>query len=108
MRIKSAALWTLGMAVVLGMSIGVAYGLAGYVEYPTQELVSGLLPLDQLQLLPNYTNTDCIKPGMGLAGYNATNKIPGGLVSSAWVVGWVGGGWGRGIKRRGTERTVAA
>lgn len=26
MRIKSAALWTLGMAVVLGLSIGVAYG----------------------------------------------------------------------------------
>ena len=26
-------------------------GLAGFVEYPTQELVSGLLPLDQLQLL---------------------------------------------------------
>ena len=55
-------------------------GLAGYVDYPTQELVSGLLPLDQMDLLGNYTGTDCIKPGMGLPGYNATNKIPGGLV----------------------------
>jgi hypothetical protein len=45
--------------------------------------VSGLLPLDQLPLLANYTGTDCIKPGMGLAGYNATNKIPGGLVRTA-------------------------
>ncbi|KIZ02019.1 hypothetical protein MNEG_5943 [Monoraphidium neglectum] len=79
MRVKTAFLWTLGMAVVLGLAIGVAYGLAGFVEYPTQELVSGLLPLDQLPLLANYTGTDCIKPGMGLAGYNATNKIPGGL-----------------------------
>lgn len=26
MRIKTAALWTLGMAVVLGLSLGVAYG----------------------------------------------------------------------------------
>lgn len=26
MRMKTAALWTLGMAVVLGLSIGVAYG----------------------------------------------------------------------------------
>jgi hypothetical protein len=26
MRIKTAALWTLGMAAVLGLSIGVAYG----------------------------------------------------------------------------------
>jgi hypothetical protein len=160
MRIKSAALWTLGMAFVLGMSIGVAYGeraggktstrrfaiaapsvlafgagrlsssrrhaplsstsppnpppkkgLAGFVEYPTQELVSGLLPLDQLALLPNYTATDCVKPGMGLAGYNATNAIPGGLVGwrlitcmtllwpgrsitwGGWVSGFAAFGW---------------
>ncbi|GBF96088.1 hypothetical protein Rsub_08964 [Raphidocelis subcapitata] len=79
MRIKTAALWTLGMAVVLGLSIGVAYGLAGFVEYPTQELVSGLLPLDQLALLSNRSASDCIKPGEGLPGYNATNKISGGL-----------------------------
>jgi hypothetical protein len=59
-------------------------GLAGFVEYPTQELVSGLLPLDQLQLLSNYTGTDCIKPGMGLPGYNATNTISGGLVGGGF------------------------
>jgi hypothetical protein len=46
--------------------------------------VSGLLPLDQLQLLSNYTGTDCIKPGMGLPGYNATNTISGGLVGGGF------------------------
>ncbi|WIA33236.1 hypothetical protein OEZ86_006379 [Tetradesmus obliquus] len=72
LRIKNALLWTLAMAVVLGLAIGVAYGLAGYVEYPTQELLSGMLPLEQLPQLPNTTGR-CILPGQGFAGFSAAN-----------------------------------
>lgn len=89
MRVKSAALWTLGVAVVLGLAIGVAYGLAGYVDYPTQELVSGLAPLSALPAAAPEAaaaaaaagSSPCIKPGMGLPGFNATSsaKVPGNL-----------------------------
>lgn len=80
-------------------------GLAGFVEYPTQELVSGLLPLDQVPLLANYTGTACIKPGMSLAGYNATNKIPGGLVRCRAGAGRRSGS-GRGARAACTQRSL--
>jgi hypothetical protein len=194
MRIKTAALWTLGMAVVLGLSIGVAYGerrpacggamrahaqtglgvpcvahaqastqqerscpawrwsgsglrpepssgrclppgtchrsrftahgalrlppspnaphpllpgLAGFVEYPTQELVSGLLPIDQLASLSNRSASDCIKPGEGLPGFNATNKISGGLVGGGGGGGGRDWGLGGGPAVRGRRASLA-
>jgi hypothetical protein len=59
-------------------------GLAGYVEYPTQELVSGLMPLDTVQNLTSLS-TSCIKPGQGL--YNTTStSIRDHMVR---MVGWV-------------------
>lgn len=74
LRIKSAVMWTFAMAVVLGLAIGCAYGLAGYVEYPTQELVSGLLPLTDMAGLSTLS-TSCIKPGQGLPGFNSTTPV---------------------------------
>jgi hypothetical protein len=118
LRIKNAVLWTLAMAVVLGLAIGCAYGkwttsssagaqphhtqqpqhmaraciklpaaqpvfvcitgLAGYVEYPTQELVSGLYPLSEVPNMAALT-TKCIKPGQGL--YNSTSTVRDSMVS---------------------------
>jgi hypothetical protein len=60
-------------------------GLAGYVEYPTQELVSGLYPLSEV---PNMStlSTNCIKPGQG--SYNSTTTVRDNMVSSpgSWLV----------------------
>jgi hypothetical protein len=47
-------------------------GLAGYVEYPTQELVSGMLSLDQLPQLSTVQGR-CILPGQGFAGFSSAN-----------------------------------
>jgi hypothetical protein len=65
---------------VIGADLGIcnSAGLAGYVEYPTQELVSGLMPLNELQSINNLP-TACLKPGQGLAGFNST-AIRDGMV----------------------------
>ncbi|KAF8067363.1 LIMR family protein [Scenedesmus sp. PABB004] len=93
LRIKNALLWTAAMALVLGLAIGVAYGLAGYVEYPVQELTSGLLPLDALQRLASF-DTRCIVPGQGFAGFAAANAtrttacdaVGGSFVAKTWTL----------------------
>jgi hypothetical protein len=78
-------------------------GLAGYVDYPTQELVSGLLPLDDLGALASaaYNGSACIRPGMGLPGLNASAPISGSLVRKR------GGGrmgfWQREQKKQGNR-----
>ncbi len=73
-------------------------GLAGYVEYPTQELVSGLLPLDALGQLGNepYASATCITPGQGFAGFNAStisftgvrHSWGGAVCMDAWATQW--------------------
>lgn len=72
MRIKTAMIWTFGLLCCLGLVVGIAYGLAGYVHYPTQKLTSGTLPINYLSTLPNIT-TVCIKPGQSIANYSGTN-----------------------------------
>jgi hypothetical protein len=64
----------------------VCTGLAGYVEYPTQQLTSGLLPLGDLPSLGSSPKTTCIKPGQGLPGFNST-AILDGMVSSSYGCG---------------------
>lgn len=51
-----------------------AAGLWGFVEYPTQQLTSGLAPIGDIT---NSTNiaTNCIKPGAALPGFNNTKLI---------------------------------
>jgi len=44
-RWRDASLWVLLTDVVIGATVGVAYGLAGYVEYNVVELTSGVVPL---------------------------------------------------------------
>ncbi|MEW5318705.1 MAG: hypothetical protein WDW38_009903 [Sanguina aurantia] len=67
-RIKSAIIWTLGFLVFIIVVVGLFYGLYGYVEYPTQQLTSGIV---NMTLLNNVSalNTICIKPRV----YTATN-----------------------------------
>jgi len=62
------------------LSCMVDAGLAGYVEYPTQELVSGLLPLTDMAGLSTLS-TSCIKPGQGLPGFNSTTPVRDSMVS---------------------------
>ncbi|GFH09108.1 uncharacterized protein HaLaN_04195 [Haematococcus lacustris] len=65
-KIKSAVGYTLAMMVFIGMVIGIAYGLAGYVKYPTQQLTSGVLPFSAVNDRGgnfsglNMTNFQCI------------------------------------------------
>lgn len=47
-------------------------GLAGFVEYPTQELTSGILPIAALNNLTAVTPPGaCIRPGQGFDGFNS-------------------------------------
>lgn len=48
MRIRNAFVWTLVSLFMISLIIGIAYGLAGFVDYPTLELVSGLAPVSAL------------------------------------------------------------
>ncbi len=45
-------------------------GLNGYVEYPTQQLNSGLAPLSELSAVAPGSRTVCLKPGQFLDGAN--------------------------------------
>lgn len=45
-KLISALLWVSITAVVFGLILGIAYALAGYVEYPTTRLVSGTMSMD--------------------------------------------------------------
>lgn len=56
-------------------------GLAGYVEYPTQELVSGLLPLTDIASMASNLSTICVKPGQGL--FNTTMTVRDSMVRRA-------------------------
>lgn len=51
-----------------------ATGLAGFVQYPTQQLVSGLAPLSQINSISNMT-TVCIKPGQALPDFTGEKLI---------------------------------
>lgn len=66
-KVKTAFLWTLATLFVLALVIGILYGLWGYVEFPTQQLTSGIFPIDYLGNLTSY-NTTCIKTGEGMTG----------------------------------------
>ncbi len=54
-------------------------GLVGYVDYPSQQLVSGLVSVDNLANVSTTVSTDCLKPGVALPTYNGTG-IADGLV----------------------------
>jgi hypothetical protein len=58
-----------------------AAGLAGYVEYPTQELVSGLMPLSDMGNMTTLT-TKCIKPGQSV--FSSINTVRDSMVSSSF------------------------
>lgn len=53
-------------------------GLAGYVEYPTQELTSGLYPIGEMGNLTSLATT-CIKPGQAL--FETTTAVRDTMVS---------------------------
>ncbi|QDZ24374.1 LMBR1-like protein [Chloropicon primus] len=57
-KVKSALMWVMVTSVVAGLVLGLAYGLAGFVEYPVEQLFSGITPLNATGLLP----TQCIRP----------------------------------------------
>ena len=57
-RVKSATFWVVITSVVAGLTLGLAYGLAGYVEYPVEQLFSGIVSLDASGPIQR----DCIPP----------------------------------------------
>lgn len=59
-KIKSAIIWTLLFIIILAVLITILYALVGYVEYPTQELTSGVRSLDTVQILGQQYNYSCI------------------------------------------------
>lgn len=61
-KIKSAAIWTFLLLLILGLIIGIAYGLAGYVIWNVQLLQSGTAPLGDLAtlVLPGKSAYPCL------------------------------------------------
>lgn len=105
MRARNALVWTLVSLSMVCLVIGLAYGLAGFVDYPTLELVSGLAPISALggwrardeggdgddaaavsagisDTPPGAPRSSCILPGAGVPGVAAdpASKLNDGLV----------------------------
>jgi hypothetical protein len=100
--------WTVVTLFLIGLIVGIAYGMAGFADYPTMELVSGLAPLAMLggwagqdggaggdaPLSPSSPRpsgpTTCILPGSAIPGVmtNPASKLKDGLVSEAFVIGF--------------------
>eukprot|EP00959_Pyramimonas_sp_CCMP1952_P035347 740594-Pyramimonas_sp.AAC.2 len=70
-----ASKWVLATVIVLTATVGIAYGIAGYVDYTVEELSSGMVPLGT-----NLASmTQCIAPDASdTTGYlcDATKVIP--------------------------------
>ena len=49
-KIWSALMWNLATLVVLGLTLGLAYGLAGFADFTVERLESGFLPLNSPEL----------------------------------------------------------
>ena len=61
-KAKSAMMWVIVTFVIASLVLGLAYGLAGFVEYPVEQLFSGIAPLDASRPIQK----ECIVPkGLG-------------------------------------------
>jgi hypothetical protein len=97
-RARNALAWTLVSLFVIGLVVGISYGMAGFADYPALELVSGLAPLGALSgwaaeqagggggggsssSSPRGL-TSCILPGSAIPGVlsNPASKLKDGLV----------------------------
>jgi len=47
-RLRDAAMWVIATDIVVGAVIGIAYGLAGFMDYQVDEIVSGIIPLSDI------------------------------------------------------------
>lgn len=106
-RIKSAIFWTLGFLVVIGLIIGILYGLIGYVVYPTQELQSGTRPIALLSDVKNFNYTcipklkigdflpasdpqlcDAFGPTFTIVNWKLRVTLPIYIIAVQSVIGW--------------------
>mmetsp|Transcript_2284 Transcript_2284/g.6699 ORF Transcript_2284/g.6699 Transcript_2284/m.6699 type:complete len:520 (-) Transcript_2284:178-1737(-) len=100
-RVCTGTIWVVGFIVVMALLLGLLYYFAGYVEYEVIGLTSGLLPLDQTQVL-----TQCIPPASNSSAVNACDgtevnysvaselyrtrvSLPVYLICLNTVVGWL-------------------
>ena len=58
-RLAGAAMWVVATSVVLGLVLGIAYAMAGYVEYPTAKLTSGSMSIDDFW---SHDLSGCLSP----------------------------------------------
>ena len=49
-KVWSALMWNLATLVVLALTLGLSYGLAGYADFTVERLESGMLPIDSPSL----------------------------------------------------------
>mmetsp|Transcript_285 Transcript_285/g.888 ORF Transcript_285/g.888 Transcript_285/m.888 type:complete len:505 (-) Transcript_285:677-2191(-) len=93
-KVWSAGQWVLMTFVVASLTVGLAYGFVGYVDYPVQSLRSGLLPLDaDFQAL-----TTCIGEGqlcdataesVTTETWSVRPTLPVYVIALASVLSWV-------------------
>mmetsp|Transcript_12200 Transcript_12200/g.38633 ORF Transcript_12200/g.38633 Transcript_12200/m.38633 type:complete len:432 (+) Transcript_12200:187-1482(+) len=60
-KIWSASQWVIVTFIVVALTLGIAYGLAGYVEYDVEQVDSGMVPLAATGLGANLRT--CLIPG---------------------------------------------
>lgn len=76
-KAKSAMMWVIVTSIVAGLTLGLAYGLAGYVEYPVEQLFSGIVPLEADRPI----QVDCIPP----KGPQFAENPPRGVCDSSTI-----------------------
>ena len=81
-KVRSALIWVIVTATIASLTLGLAYGFAGYVEYPVEQLFSGIAPLDSAT-----TGGACLPPeGMDGAGVNLCDASTVGVEHKTWTI----------------------
>lgn len=84
-KVKSALMWVIVTFVIFGLALGLAYGLAGFVEYPVEQLFSGIEPLDAMAPI----QYECIHPrgfGWELALAGACDSSSSNIGDKLWTI----------------------
>ncbi|KAK3280837.1 hypothetical protein CYMTET_11340 [Cymbomonas tetramitiformis] len=85
-RVWSSIQWVLVTLLVVGLTIGIAYGVAGYVDYPVEAVTAGMVPIGtNLRGMSSCWDVGTVASSPVLGGYKCDATI-GEVDEETWSV----------------------